>query len=462
MIMGRPSLDKIAFVLSVAVLAFVYGVATQAFGWPPSSFLQRVWSQATASIDAPWLPGNGDAHGMYGRAPRVYEDRSGVRIVDRDAVQPGLTLIATRWADFGWDPGLKLVDPEGRVVHEWRVDGDDVFPEPPEEHVRKEPSTTGIHGVQLLSGGDVLVNLDYVGTARIGAYGDVEWRLPEGSHHSIARAEDGSFWIAAGTYEPPDDPVDYPGIDPEYWSRILHVSEDGEILDEIRVLDLLYRNDLERHLAKGSFFPPRGTDRHANDLIHLNDAEPLPSSMAAQYPGLESGDLVVSLHHLDLIFILDPESERVKWHASKPFIQQHDPDFLGDGWIGVFDNNRDGTERGEMLGGSRIVALQPHTDSTEVLFPTAQSDPFYTDVQGKWQHLDNGNLLLTESQAGRIVEVAPDGGTVWEWVHAPYDDSHVPEVSEGTRYDLTSEQVRRWPCSSREATPEETGQEAGG
>ena len=137
----------------------------------------------------------------------------------------------------------------------------------------------------------------------------------------------------------------------------------------------------------------------------------------------------------------------MKWHASAPFILQHDPDFLGDGWIGVFDNNRDFTPRGTMLGGSRIVALQPHTDSMEVLFPTSRSEPFYTGVMGKWQLLENGNLLLTEATAGRIVEVAPTGSTVWEWIAPPYDDAMVPHVSEGTRYDVTTEGVASWTCS---------------
>lgn len=70
-------------------------------------------------------------------------------------------------------------------------------------------------------------------------------------------------------------------------------------------------------------------------------------------------DLALSLMHLDLVMVVDPETRTVRWHTSHPFIGQHDPDFVGDGWIGVFDNNRDGTFRGKLVGGSRIVAVQP-------------------------------------------------------------------------------------------------------
>lgn len=62
--------------------------------------------------------------------------------------------------------------------------------------------------------------------------------------------------------------------------------------------------------------------------------------------------------------------------------------------------------------------------------------------------LDNGNFLLTENHSGRVVEVAPDGRTVWEWIHPPHEGSTVPAVQEGTRYYLTSEEIESWPCSS--------------
>jgi hypothetical protein len=101
-----------------------------------------------------------------------------------------------------------------------------------------------------------------------------------------------------------------------------------------------------------------------------------------------------------------------------------------------------------MLGGSRIVGLQPDLDSTAVLFPTSRSEPFYTDVQGKWQKLANGNMLLTESVAGRVVEVAPDGRTVWEWIHEPYGDASVASVTKASRRDLTPDEVASWPCTS--------------
>lgn len=72
-----------------------------------------------------------------------------------------------------------------------------------------------------------------------------------------------------------------------------------------------------------------------------------------------------------------------------------------------------------------LVVVQPHTDSTVVRFPTARSGPFYTGTMGKWQQLDNGNMLLAETNAGRVVEATPDGLGVGP---KPYNNSETARV----------------------------------
>jgi hypothetical protein len=41
--------------------------------------------------------------------------------------------------------------------------------------------------------------------------------------------------------------------------------------------------------------------------------------------------------------------------------------------------------------------------------------PFESRVLGSCQRLANGNTLITESTAGRALEVRPDGKIVWEY-----------------------------------------------
>lgn len=435
--------ERAVFVLSVAVLAFLYGIATEAFGWPPSGFLTRAWRQfrTVAGLLAP-----DERYGFL--VPRVY-DRAGARAPLPEAIHPGLTLVASYREAFDWKPALALIDAAGRAVHAWRVDPAALFPESADRAAGEtvDRARRHVHGFHLAPDGEVTFNLEYLGTVRMDACGNVLWRLPRGGHHSVVEADDGSLWI------PGSERVDegegrarrdrFPGFEDFAWEdRILHVSAAGEVLGEIGLFDVLASDPLRRFAA--------GTHRGDPDLSHLNDVEPLPEALATEYPAFEAGDLLVSLHDLHLVAVLDPRSGAVKASWAGPFVGQHDPDWLGDGWIGVFDNRSDRTPRGTMLGGSRVVAVRPGDDATRVLFPGAGSEPLYTAYMGEWQRLDNGNMLLVESVAGRVVEVTPDGRTAWEWIVEPYDEEFVPWVTGAERVPITAEDVAGWTCRDGE------------
>lgn len=427
----KELLPKAAFVLSVGVLGFAYGFATEAWSLFPRSYMERAWRQARS------LYISSSKHFLH---DRVY-DRSGTRIVDADGMQPGLTLLTSWWKEEGaWVMKARLIDREGTVHYEWKLDGEELFA----DSRRMEPY---IHGTHLFPDGDLMLNVEYGGTVRLDACSDIKWQLPERGHHSIERDDEGNFWIPSlsperrrGSEQYPDG---YPGLGLVWGEPIMNATEDGKVLDKINVLDVLYENNLQRHFVK--------TGSYRGDVTHMNDVEPLSPSMAGEYPLFEAGDLLVSLRNIDLVFVMDPETREVKWSTSDPFHSQHDPDFVGDGWIGVFDNARD-FNGGRMLGGSRIVALRPHTGEREVWFPTEKSDRFYTPAGGKWQQLENGNMLLIEARAGRVVEVDSTGRTVWEWIKDPEGRSQVAEVLGGMRHDLTPKEVEAWPCASSAPT----------
>jgi hypothetical protein len=423
------SFAKAWFALSALALAFGYGFASHAWGLFPKTLVERAWRQSY------WFT---KGYGFEKEFSHTKKFTSGARTPAPEAVQPGIKAITSWWTSpEGPEVGMRLIDREGKTLHKWILDRKKTFEG---ASSRKKPTRTDIQGSLLLSDGDVVVNLEYVGMARLDACGEVLWTLDEGNHHSISQAEDGSFWVPAVSDTHLSGTEKYPdllGLREVWVDRILNVSAEGEVLRDIKVLDVLYENDLER------FFFQHG--RTKGDITHINDVEPLKSSMAEEYPQFEVGDLLVSLRRINLVFVFDPETMEVKWHVSDPFIWQHDPDFIRDGWIGVFDNNR---IRGKTTGeGSRIIAFQPHTDSTKILFQGKYLDRFYTGHRGKWQMLGNGNMLLTEEAAGRVVEVSSDGKPVWEWVHESYD-SKVPSVTKATHHDLTREEIASWPCSS--------------
>ena len=45
------------------------------------------------------------------------------------------------------------------------------------------------------------------------------------------------------------------------------------------------------------------------------------------------------------------------------------------------------------------------------------SEHFYSAALGACYRLPNGNTLIVESNAGRILEITPDKAIVWEWTN---------------------------------------------
>jgi hypothetical protein len=167
--------------------------------------------------------------------------------------------------------------------------------------------------------------------------------------------------------------------------------------------------------------------------------------MAPAFPQFEPGDLLVSVRRLNTIFVFNPATERIKWHQTGPWIAQHDPDFQENGRITVFSNNDDGTPAGSVFGGSTVIEVDPKTSDTKTLFGGSAAQRMYTIIRGKHEKLANGNLLITEAEAGRVLEVEQSGEIVWEYVNR-YDESDVAIVFGAIRYPEHYFTVTDWQC----------------
>jgi Arylsulfotransferase (ASST) len=141
---------------------------------------------------------------------------------------------------------------------------------------------------------------------------------------------------------------------------------------------------------------------------------------------------LVSIRNLNLLIVFDPDTRVVKWAQTGPWLRQHDPDFMPDGRIMVFDNRNDDAG-GRLLGGSRLLAIDPVSREVETLYEGTESEPFFTAGRGKAQQLDNGNFLITETQFGRVLEATPDGEIVWSFVNR-FDADRIVHVNGATRY----------------------------
>ena len=158
---------------------------------------------------------------------------------------------------------------------------------------------------------------------------------------------------------------------------------------------------------------------NVSELVHVNDIEELGSRLADRFPQFNPGDLLVSLRNRHMLIVVDPVTHDVKWHQTGPWIRQHDPDFTARGTISVFNNNLDLTPTGTIFGGSNIIEINPVTRVSNIKYGSGPDQPMYSGSFGKHQILEmttGENILITESEAGRVLEVDAEGEIVWEFI----------------------------------------------
>lgn len=440
---------RFLILLLIAAALFVYGAFSRVAGLPPHFLLAPAFNTLDQQLTlADMDPREGAVRPAQHKEPGARRTQAGT---PQDG---GVVLITSHWPDSGEMCGVRVIDREGNVLHTWKTDPVELWGDMGlqlERHQELVRSDNGIHGIWLFPNGDVLFNIEYVGLTRMNAKGEVVWQLSEYTHHSVTRDEDGNFWVCgAWQYEDPQEAMKvFPGRPlPIHEDRCLKVSPDGKVLKEVSTSSIvLHHPELRRVVRKTALLA-------SADILHQNDVDPLPSDLADQYPGFEAGDLLISLRDIDTVLVIDPDTEEVKWWTDRYTNKQHDPDWIGDGWISVFDNNVDSAQ-GRVLGGTRLLAIHIPTGASKVLIPPADalfSPPsrkiprrFFTAIGGKAQRLPNGNWMLTEVTRGRALEVDPKGRTTWEWVQQPVrEGKKVFEVMEASWYPYDPETVRAW------------------
>lgn len=409
----------------LVLAVFAYGVAVGTFRLPPYGLLREAvagvsdWAHhprhnARLEPEKFLSPLDAQRAVAYGPAPGAYG---------------GLTLVTGL---FGDSLGMRLLDMHRRVVHEWRVSFNDIWRDAPHLNAPRHDWDNQIHGVHLYPNGDIVFNFQYGGLIKIDACSRPLWKLAAQTHHSVFAAADGTLWVPSRRWR--EEPLpSLPGIEPPFWEElILEISPEGEILNETSILDVIARSGFEGVLFASGAHEPTIDIPLDGDFTHINDVEVLEAKQAARFPLFAAGDVIVSLRNLNLLLVLDGADKTIKWWMVGPFLRQHDPDFTDDGKIAVFDNRRDGAA-GQIFGGSRILEIDPNTQAITVRYEGSSDAPFFTETMGEQQYLPNGNVLVTESEPGRVFEITPAGKTVWSYVNR-WDEEHAAAVGRAIRF----------------------------
>jgi hypothetical protein len=152
-------------------------------------------------------------------------------------------------------------------------------------------------------------------------------------------------------------------------------------------------------------------DTEIGHMTHGNDIQPLTPAMAVHFPGFEVGDLIISYASTNLIFILDPETLKVKWWRVGISDFQHDPNWEPDGTIAIFSNN----QRSD-IHFSDIVTVDPETMEHHIVVDGSKLD-FYSPANGRHQLTEFGTRYVTSSQQGWAFEVDRSGKIVSSFVN---------------------------------------------
>lgn len=420
--------------LALVVLggAFLYGVLAQRDDLPPVPQLRVAYETLTGRNDATSHPRRHHLQPSRGQGEGVTVD---------DVPDDGSLVVMAGF--FEEENQVRIVERDGTVVHAWSLDYFEHFPDPEARGCALEdPLGVDTHGVHVTPRGEVAVNYEYCGTVKLDQCGEPIWRLPEQTHHSLVPAEAGGYWALGrdrwlrsdhpGRLEPLSTNAPYPTI---LEDTLLRVSEDGEVLEERSIPELMRENGLEAVLtaSEGISFPL--TERLTGwEIVHANKATELSSELAAAFPQFSAGDLAISLRGRNLVFVLDPDTGEVKWHQIGPWLRQHDPEFRPDGRLSIFNNNVYITayENEQTILSTpfttNIMAVDPESGETEVVFGEAPGQEMLAVLRGDHELLADDGMLITEFDGGRVLQVDADGEIVWEYVNH-YDDDFVGEIT---------------------------------
>jgi hypothetical protein len=412
----RPNLlRRCLFLFGLASLCYLVGAAVMFFDLPSSSFLRKGFVGGAA-----WYE-------QQQARPRALADLPPPTVgrIDRpDRTCDGFTLMM-----YGGDNRAVLVNMRGETVHQWHVPFSKLWPDHPPKDDEGVYYTDG----HLYPNGDLLVVMEGptdwrtptsgYGLAKLDKDSRVLWKNRDNYHHGIDVGEDGTVYaITSELLNKMPHGLEFIPT-PCIIDEVDIISPEGQRLKRIPLLEAFRDSPyaalfcmLERSKMYGQASPPAPPgvvtvqpfidEERRRDVLHMNTAKVLSRALAPKFPLFEAGQLLISPRNLDAIAVLDPGSGKVVWAARGPWRAQHEPTFLDNGHLLIFDN------MGSPLG-SRVLEYDPQSQAFLWVYPGGNGTPFYTRIRGMGQRLPNGNTLVVNSDNGEVFEVTSGHEVVW-------------------------------------------------
>lgn len=418
-------LSWIAFVAAASFLVFVLGAVAAEQRWP----LARVVCDASRAAQALLAQRevNEQTYPEYLWFPSVHAAR-GLARCELQSMYPGYTLYCS--ADAAQ---ATLLDSQGTVLHRWNAPFSTVWPSPRQVQGWTSDRAIFIRRAHAFPNGDLLALYESpahtpngCGLAKLDLDSRVLWTLDENAHHDFTTAEDGRIFVL--THAVRQEPLEaWPNLARPYIEDFLTVLDaEGRVLQRLSLMELLGASPFHRSIV--TFTDQLG------DVLHSNSVHLVGSEFASHHAGVTPGDVMICLRNLNLVVVVNILQETIPWATTGPWRLPHDADPLPDGSILIFDN----CFSAGPLHGSRVLLFDVLRGMTVWRYGGNGDEPLRSDIRSCQQLLANGNVLITESDRGRILEVNPQKEIVWEYVHPVRGgdaDELIPVVAGARRYD---------------------------
>ena len=403
-------------VLAVAFLAFIGGSYVMYEKLYPADALRRAFMGGDALYDR--LTGyNNPFQTAFWNPART--DGRGVLHYDRAKAQPGLTLYSS-----GHDQKAFLIDMEGRVAHEWSLPFSRVWDASAAVKEPRPDPFIYIEKAHVFPNGDLLALYTAIGDTPWG-YGlvkmdrnsNVIWKYLGHAHHDFDVVADGSIYVL--TQEIVDTPLpSYPDLaTPRIDDYVVKLSPDGREQKKIWLSGAFAQSRFGRRLH----FVPWQVHAGKGDYLHANSVQVVKKPVPG-IPQSRPGQVLVSLREVSTVALVDMDNGAIPWAATGPWLRQHSARFLDNGHLILFDNEGNPGAHGI----SRVLEIDPKTHQAVWSYAGKEGAPLESVTRSSESRLANGNTLIVESEAGRVIEVTPKGDIVWEFVNPVRDP-------EGTR-----------------------------
>ncbi len=390
-----------SIIVTLVVVVYLYGVFSHKHNLFPYEQLRKVYTNLNELL-----------HGDDILSDKVTYNNKAIEILLPDSLNPGLLLI-TGALEGSRDTFVRVIDRNGTIIHEWNPKWNEIWGEKEGFFPRKNRPKTGmyLHGIDILPNGSFVANFEHLSTFLMNICGDVEWKHDNLGHHSVFYSDQNYLWVTAERHIAKGETGYQNHIAPLRSWNIQKFSVEGKLLQEIEIIDILRKNNLDGLL----FLSTLGSSdtKVSGDTLHLNDVEEFPVGMQSSI--FEPGDIMVSLRNINAIFVFDPESLKIKFLSIGHTLRHHDPDFLPGDKISIFDNHNLAPSTGPEPLESRIVEINASDGTAKVILRGEGKHRFFSTIMGVHQRLNNGNILLVSSDEGRVMEFTPEGNLAWHY-----------------------------------------------